>query len=102
MPLYRKTIPVEISYPWNCIGDDPDVVPYLSMRPGAAPCDVCPAPLEAHGWISTLEDGHRACPGDRIVTGVAGERYPIKPHIFEQTYQPDDGTPTPGYPDRLA
>jgi hypothetical protein len=41
-----------------------------------------------HGWIDTLEGGHNVCPGDWIITGVKGERYPCKPDIFEATYEP--------------
>jgi hypothetical protein len=40
-----------------------------------------------HGWIATLEGGHVVTPGDWIITGVAGEKYPCKPHIFEATYE---------------
>lgn len=50
-------------------------------------CDVCDAPHRAHGWIGTLEGGHRVCPDDWIITGVKGERYPCKPDIFEMTYE---------------
>lgn len=39
-------------------------------------------------WIDTLEGGHTASPGDWIIRGVAGEYYPCKPGIFEQTYEP--------------
>jgi hypothetical protein len=28
------------------------------------------------------------CPGDWIITGVKGERYPVKPDIFAATYEP--------------
>ena len=38
------------------------------------------------GWIETLEGGHIVSPGDWIIVGVAGERYPCKPDIFELTY----------------
>ncbi len=38
-------------------------------------------------WIGTLEGGHRVDPGDWIITGVHGEKYPCKPDIFEQTYE---------------
>lgn len=38
-------------------------------------------------WIDTLE-GHIVCPGDWIITGVKGERYPCKPDIFKMTYEP--------------
>jgi len=40
--------------------------------------------------IDTLEGVMVASPGDWIVTGVKGERYPVKPDIFEQTYEPVD------------
>ena len=55
--------------------------------PGKSLCSQCGKPFHLHGWTDTLEDGHRVCPGDWIITGVAGERYPCKPHIFEQTYE---------------
>lgn len=40
--------------------------------------------------IDTLEQGHRVCPGDWIITGVKGDRYPCKPDIFAATYEPAD------------
>lgn len=43
---------------------------------------------QEHGWIETLEGGHIVSPGDFIITGVQGERYPCKPDIFEATYEP--------------
>jgi len=51
-------------------------------------CQHCGRPGIAHGWIITLEGGHVVCPGDWIITGVKGERYPCKPDIFEATYEP--------------
>jgi hypothetical protein len=38
--------------------------------------------------IETLEGTMLAMPGDWIITGVKGERYPCKPDIFEATYEP--------------
>ena len=38
--------------------------------------------------INTLEGVMRAEMGDWIIRGVAGEVYPCKPDIFEQTYEP--------------
>ncbi len=38
-------------------------------------------------WIATLEGGHVVTPGDWIITGVRGEKYPCKPDIFEETYE---------------
>ena len=37
--------------------------------------------------IPTLEGDMIAEPGDWIIQGVAGEFYPCKPLIFEQTYE---------------
>ena len=38
--------------------------------------------------IRTLEGDMRCEIGDWIIRGVAGEFYPCKPTIFEQTYEP--------------
>lgn len=38
-------------------------------------------------YIDTLEGRHMICHGDYIITGVKGERYPIKPDIFNATYE---------------
>ena len=49
--------------------------------------------VEAHGpidheeTIETLEGVLQASIGDYIIRGVKGELYPIKPDIFEQTYE---------------
>lgn len=40
--------------------------------------------------IETLEGTMHASVGDYIITGVRGEKYPCKPDIFEQTYEPAD------------
>lgn len=37
--------------------------------------------------IDTLEGVMDVSPGDWIVKGVVGERYPVKPHIFVLTYE---------------
>jgi len=37
--------------------------------------------------IETLEGGHDVTPGDWIITGVVGERYPCKDLIFHATYE---------------
>lgn len=48
----------------------------------------CGRTYHDHGWIDTLEGGHIVCPGDWVITGVQGERYPCKPDIFAATYDP--------------
>lgn len=54
---------------------------------GTQECMYCGKTMHVHGWIDTLEGGHIVCPGDWIITGVAGEKYPCKPKIFEATYE---------------
>ena len=41
-------------------------------------------------FIDTLEGRMNVSVGDWIITGVAGEKYPCKPDIFEKTYEPVD------------
>ena len=56
-----------------------------------------PAPhseLRKRFWIGrwqlkTLEGWYNLTPGDWIITDVKGERYPCKPDIFQQTYDPE-------------
>jgi hypothetical protein len=62
----------------------PDGVVPLAI--GAGVC-ACGASLERHGAVATLEGRMKACPGDWIITGVKGERYPCKPDIFAATYE---------------
>ncbi|MES5403654.1 MULTISPECIES: hypothetical protein [Streptococcus] len=38
-------------------------------------------------YIETLEGKMKASAGDWIITGVNGERYPVKPDIFKKTYE---------------
>lgn len=37
--------------------------------------------------VKTLEGDHTVTPGDFIVTGVEGEKYPCKERIFKATYE---------------
>jgi len=41
-------------------------------------------------FIETLEGHGEVTPGDWIVTGVEGEKYSVKPDIFDKTYEPFD------------
>jgi hypothetical protein len=63
--------------------------------PGERVCSKCGNTMHVHGWIDTLEDGHNVCPGDWIITGVQGERYPCKPDIFAATYEPVESEGAP-------
>ena len=107
MEKYRKKPVVIEATQWFKNGDHPEdfckiiyteeasffsegkVVRYF-MRPdvkGTTLCKECADVMHKHGWIDTLEGGHIVCPGDWIITGVKGERYPCKPDIFEATYE---------------
>lgn len=41
--------------------------------------------------IKTLEGRLHVSPGDWIITGVKGEKYPCRPDIFEATYEKVNG-----------
>lgn len=43
--------------------------------------------IDTEMYIDTLEGVMKASPGYWIVTGVDGEKYPVKPDIFEKTYE---------------
>lgn len=74
-------------------GYEGDVVGYFRHPevPGDTLCQHCGKTMHVHGWINTLEGGHIVCPGDWIITGVAGERCPCKPDIFAATYEAVSG-----------
>ena len=38
-------------------------------------------------FVETLEGPLNVSPGDWIITGIKGEKYPCKPDIFEATYE---------------
>ena len=85
MKFRKKPIIVEAEqffpehYPWptGVVGIDPN-------RPEPKVVD-----KEATAWgIQTLEGWHLVSPGDWIVTGIKGEKYPVKPDIFEVLYAP--------------
>lgn len=100
MGKYRKKPVVVEAHLWEQMGDHPRdgghkdegafVRPYMGANKdddANRRCDHCDWAMAAHGWIDTLEGGHIVCPGDMVITGVAGEIYPCKPNIFEQTYE---------------
>ena len=111
MAKFRKKPVVIEAYQWFVNGDHPEdntarpfedtgeiptepregVIVRYYRRPrvsGDLACGECGNTLHFHGYIETKEGGHRVCPGDWIITGVQGERYPCKPDIFDATYEP--------------
>ena len=99
MTHFKKKPDVIDATQWFRNGDHPEdgpsdyegrVVRYY-RRPdmdGELICFHCARLMREHGWIDTFEGGHIVCPGDWIITGVKGERYPCKPDIFAATYEP--------------
>ncbi len=106
MPQFRKKPVVITADQWWKNGDHPEdrwtpegvgpegyegtVVRYF-RRPdvaGNSACRECNGLMHEHGWIDTKEGGHIVCPGDFVITGVKGERYPCKADIFAATYEP--------------
>lgn len=91
---YRKKPVVIEAYQWFKVSDyvegvARDVDYYrLPDNSGKTKCRHCGDIMHNHGYMDTLEGGHTVCPKDWIITGVKGEKYPCKPDIFEQTYEP--------------
>jgi hypothetical protein len=85
MPFFRK-LPVVIEA--RCLGleGSAGAIRDWIMSSGGA-CRLLTTPHDGTIiLIETLEGTHRADVGDWVIKGVAGEFYPCKPHIFEQTY----------------
>ena len=99
MTKYRKKPVVIEAYKFDRVGtplerEPQDVGYYRNPRmDGQRECQNCKRIMHDHGWIDTLEGGHIVCPGDWIITGVKGEKYPCKPDIFEATYEKVDDAP---------
>lgn len=98
MASYRKKPVVVEATQWWKNGDHPEdgprenegkAVRYFRRPdvPADQLCKHCGNHMQNHGWIDTLEGGHIVCPGDWIITGVHGEKYPCKSDIFEKTHE---------------
>lgn len=87
---FKKRPVVVDATQWNKFGDHGKVD--LFRDDTRDKCQYCKRIYGEHGWISTLEGGHIVCPGDWVITGIAGEHYPCKDAIFRATYEiVDDG-----------
>ena len=64
-----------------------DVSQFDYTKSDRVECEKCYKLMADHGSVKTLEGSHIVCPGDWIITGVKGEKYPCKPDIFELTYE---------------
>ena len=90
---YEKKPVVVEAYQWFKVSDyiegktrDVDYYRHPEVC-GSSSCKHCGEIMYLHGWIDTLEGGHIVCPGDYIITGIKGEKYPCKPDIFKETYR---------------
>jgi len=79
MTKYRKKPIVIDAVKWD--GKNRQVVVELEARTA---CFFLSDQVQIH----TLEGVMYANPGDYIVKGIKGELYPVKPEIFEATYEP--------------
>jgi len=62
--------------------------PYIHPYPDGVIVREGPPPLRIPTYyIETLEGVHIVLPGDWIITGVRGEKYPCKDEIFQLTYE---------------
>lgn len=96
MPKFRKKPVVIDAIEWR--GDNlfevitftdgkPDLGSSIQQAKWQEYCEL----VEKEGFrIKTLEGWMDASKGDWIIKGVAGEFYPCKPGIFEQTYEAVD------------
>lgn len=83
------------SYPFNCWE-----IKSGTSKPADPASDEVVDYAVASGWpnlnpsdgayVQTLEGRMFVSPGDWIITGVKGEKYPCKPDVFAQTYEPAD------------
>jgi hypothetical protein len=79
MPKFRKrpvVIEAEQWFPDKCVDG---VVPFDRPTPDN--------PHGTYGQVETLEGWVTCVPGDWIITGVKGEKYPCKDEIFRLTYE---------------
>ncbi len=80
MAKYRKKPIVVEAVQWHGFNKGPHNLGIQPHRAG-----------DGTGWLHTLEGGHIVTPGDWIITGIKGEKYPCKPDIFAATYDPVEG-----------
>lgn len=86
MPKYRKKpVVIEAEQWWPGVEIDGVDESHAALLAHGAPAN--------HAIIDTLEGVMIVSPGDYVITGVRGEKYPCKPEIFAETYEPvtDEG-----------
>ena len=86
MKFRKKPVVIEATQ-WFKIGDHPAVRVPDDKDVTDWSEDLQKLPRGSLGLIDTLEGAMYVNPGDWIITGVMGEKYPCKPDIFEMTYE---------------
>ena len=84
----KKPVVIEAFQWWPEMGEVGGVRRISDTLPRKARYLIDGGNVYAEWWVETLEGGHIVSPGDWIITGVKGERYPCKPDIFAATYDP--------------
>ena len=79
MPKFRK-VPVVISAE--------QFLPDQNQWPSGVETDQRSPTGFSIGTLESTAQGHEVTPGDWIITGTAGEKYPCKPYIFAKIYEP--------------
>lgn len=79
-------------YPWTSVVPFWAITPHVEGKVTEKQFRKKPVIVTAHQsdqevYIDTLEGKMKASKGDWIVTGIKGEKYPVKPDIFEETYE---------------
>ncbi|MFG2970804.1 hypothetical protein ACGFZS_46800 [Streptomyces sp. NPDC048288] len=87
MPRYRKK-PIEVDAIQFTNGNSVQVAQFITNGGGTFRTDTHPTDGTHDVFhIHTLEGEMRASDGDWIVKGIQGEFHPVKPDIFEATYE---------------
>ena len=87
MPLFRKKpVVIEARYFDGSEASARDLLAWMQVKDGHAQAVI--VGIEKALDIETKEGVMTAIQGDWIIRGVAGEFYPIKPEIFDVTYEP--------------
>jgi hypothetical protein len=90
MPMFRKKPLVIEAVEWT--GENlREVIDLIGLHPSVKdwPWEEYENVVRIDGLkIFTLEGPLMADVGDHIIKGIQGEAYPIKPDIFEKTYEP--------------
>lgn len=90
MPKFRKKPIVVDAVRWFPGSNAPGVAEAVGGHPEHNDLGEITKESDYHvvGVIQTLEGPMMVSPGDWIITGAKGERYPCKPDIFAATYEP--------------